>query len=73
MKNRSHHTDLCDMREMPEMGWLIGWVKHEICDDSLYLLYLLLLISKILADPSLPYDPLYMHVGLIFIFLGHPL
>jgi hypothetical protein len=38
------------MREMSELGWLIGLVKHSIWADSLYFLYLLLLlISKILA------------------------
>jgi hypothetical protein len=37
--------------EMSKLGWLIGLVKHAICADSLYFLFLLLLsISKILAS-----------------------
>jgi hypothetical protein len=63
MKNLSDPIDLpCDlltsllmrgiqMGEMSKLGWLIGLVKHAICADSLYFLYLLLLsISKILAS-----------------------
>jgi hypothetical protein len=59
----SDHTNLpCELltssqirgiqiREMYKLGWLIGLVKHAICADSLYFLYLLLLsISKILAS-----------------------
>jgi hypothetical protein len=39
------------MGEMSKLGWLIGLVKHAVCADSLYFLYLLLLsISKILAS-----------------------
>jgi hypothetical protein len=41
---------------MPQLGWLIGLVKHAIWPSSLYFLYLLLLsICKILASshPSL--------------------
>jgi hypothetical protein len=53
----SDHTDLpCElltsllirgiqMGEMSKLGWLIGLVKHAICADSLYFLYLLLLSS----------------------------
>jgi hypothetical protein len=59
----SDHTNLpCEMMtsslirgiqmgEMSKLGWLIGFVKHAICADSLYFQYLLLLsISKILAS-----------------------
>jgi hypothetical protein len=31
------------MGETSKLGWLIGLVKHSICFDSIYFLYLLLL------------------------------
>jgi hypothetical protein len=62
MKNLSRHTDLCEMvtllmireihmGEMYKLGSLIGLVKRATWDNSLYILYLLLLsIPKILAS-----------------------
>jgi hypothetical protein len=44
-------TKAIQMGEMSRLVWLNGLVKHAICADSLYFLYLLLLsISKILAS-----------------------
>jgi hypothetical protein len=38
------------MGKMSKLGWLIGLIKHAVCADSMYFLYLLLIsISKILA------------------------
>jgi hypothetical protein len=65
MKNLSFHSDPFELvtsllirriqlGEMSKLVWLIGFVKHAICTDSIYFLYLLLFsVSKILASSQL--------------------
>jgi hypothetical protein len=58
------------MGETSKLGWLITLVKHATWVNFLHFLYQLLLsISKILAYPSLLYDLLHRHVGLILTYI----
>jgi hypothetical protein len=60
MKNLSRHTYFLEtlllmreihIKELSELGWLIGLIKHAIWADSLYFLYLLLIsVFTILAS-----------------------
>jgi hypothetical protein len=63
------------MGEMFELGLLIGLIKA--CHMGRFLVFpmpaVIFKFQNASCNPSLPYDPLHSHVGLILIFVEDPL